>query len=145
MWEFWVLATLIVIGFGVAIYMTVWKHGAKSVAQRIKTPKIVVHQHTSNGIDVEALAAAVAKTVAETLSKNLLDKLDQLQYSGNGKKLSKDELKIAIDESIIPITVEATVDRINIEGMAKEETHQDADLKDSKAKLANLLKKKESK
>ena len=71
--------------------------------------------------------------------------MDKLQYSGDGKKISKNELQIAIDESIIPVTIEATVDRINLEGMAKEETHQDSQLANSKAKLAMLLKKKENK
>jgi len=144
-WEFWLLATLIVIGFGVAIYMVIWKHGVRPVAQRTKAPRVILHQHTANSVDVEALAAAVAKTVTETLSKNLLDKLDKLQYSGGGKKLSQEELEIAINESIIPVSVEATVDHMNLEGMAKEETHQDNSLEASKAKLATLLKKKENK
>jgi hypothetical protein len=54
-------------------------------------------------------------------------------------------LQIAIDESIIPVAVDATVDHINLEGMAKEETHKDSTLADSKARLATLLKKKETK
>ena len=146
MWEFWILAALIVIGFGVAIYMVVWKHGARSMAHRIKTPKVIVHNHSSTGtVDTESIAAIVAKAVAESVSKNLLDRLEKLQYSGEGRRLSKEELQIAIDESIIPVNVDAMVDKINIDGMAKEETHEDTGLAGSKAKLANLLKKKENK
>lgn len=125
--------------------MVVWKHGVLSMAHRIKTPKVIVHNHSSGTVDTETIAAIVAKAVAETVSKNLLDKLDKLQYSGDGHKVSRDELQIAIDESIIPVTVDAVVDKINIDGMAKEETHEDSGLADSKAKLANLLKKKENK
>ena len=114
------------------------------MAQRTKPTKVIIHKHTNTDLDIEALATIVAKTVAETLSKNLLDKLDKLQYSGE-KKLTKDELQIVIDESIIPITVEATAEYTNLEGMAKEETLQDSELANSKTKLANLLKKKENK
>jgi len=144
-WEFWILAALIVIGFGVAIYMVVWKHGVLPMAHRTKTPKVIVHNHSTGTVDTAELAAIVAKAVAESVSKNLLDKLEKLQYSGEGRKLSKEELQIAINESIIPVNVDAMVDKINLDGMAKEETHEDTSLAGSKAKLANLLKKKENK
>lgn len=145
MWEFWLLAALIVAGFGVAIYMVIWRHGEKTVAHRTKSPRVTIHQHTANSVDVEALASVVAKTVAETLSKKLLDKLDKLQYSSGGKRITEDELQITINESIIPVAVDAVAEKINLANMVKEETQEDTGLADAKARLANLLKKKENK
>jgi len=141
-WELIVLA-LIILG---VIAMAVWREGVRPVMKKTKPQKVVVVREIqgSQTVDVEALAATVAKAVAETMSEKLLEKLDNLQIktvAGQPIQYDKDGA-IEMDESIIPIAVEAAVDAINVENMAEEREEEDQDLSAAKSKLASLFKKK---
>lgn len=125
MWEIWLLAVLIALGFGVAIGMA-------------RKYKIRTVQTNQGSVDVEALAAAVAKAVAQEV-------ISKMPKGGYSKGIDPEDAEIQMDESIIPVAVEAAVEASNLEGMAKEEKAVDKDLEKSKAKLAGILKKKGNK
>lgn len=139
MWEIIVVGTIIL---GV-VAMAIWREGV-SPAMKVAKPKKVTVIREINGqtIDVTEVATAVAKAVAETMSKELLDKLDNLQIKTAVDKAIRCDKDgpIELDESIIPVAMEALVDHINMDNVGEEEELEDKDLASSKSKLAKLLK-----
>ena len=133
MWEAIVLSSLILVGFGTAILLTMRKH---------KAPKVTIVRQEVKGVDIEELAIRVATAVAETMEKKLLDKLDRLGYTADrsGRIINEDGQRIEMDESIIPMAVDAAVDHVNLDNMAQEEETEDKGLAASKNKLARLKK-----
>ena len=123
--------------------MAIWREGASSVTKPAKSKKIVVVREVGGQtIDVTEVATAVAKAVAETMSKELLSKLDNLQIQAVANKViqyDKDGA-IEIDESIIPVAIQTAIEHMNVEGMVKEQEIEDKGLASSKSKLASLLK-----
>ena len=122
--------------------MTIWKHGAAAYMVSRRKNNVTVVKNITQEINVEALATKIAQTVAETISKNLLDKMGKIPYSPNGSIDVQKEVAIAIDESIIPMTVQAIAEHTNLDNMGTEQITEEKGLADTKARLANLLKKK---
>ena len=135
MWEVGLLAFLIALGFGVAIVM----------ARKTKAPNkvTIVQNHEAQNIDLEELATKVARAVAKEVAEEVLKKLPKGQiYHGD----SSDDFGVDMDiDKIIPIAVDAAVAGTSLEGAVKEEKAIDKDLKKSKSKLAEVLKRKKAK
>ncbi len=130
MWELLILVFLIAMGFGVAILM----------ARKTKRTNITVIQQASN-IDLEELATKVARAVAKEVAKEVVKNLPKGITSGK----TAEELRIQMDESLIPLAIETAVTEANLEGMAKEEKVDDKDLEKSKSRLAKALLNKKKK
>ena len=150
-WTVCLLGLLILIGFGVAIYMAEYHHGVfstdkkrrkKPVARKTKSSQVTIIRQEANGIDIEELVAKVATAVASKVSEDMLKKIKELGYNLPARSRREIEEAIKIDESIIPVAVESTVDHINLDKMATEEETKDEGLAKSKSKLAELLRKK---
>ena len=90
MWELLILVFLIAMGFGVAILM----------ARKTKGTNITVIQQASN-IDLEELATKVARAVAKEVAKEVVKNLPKGITSGK----TAEELRIQMDESLIPLAI----------------------------------------
>ena len=132
-----VLGGLIILGFGISIGMIIWKDGA-GMLRKIKSQTSGV---TSPHIDTALLVDEIASRVTNAVLEKLLDKISPAQYSQIRNEAIEELVKI--DESIIPMAVEVNAEQANVEGMTKEQVEQDEQLSSAKAKLADLLKKKE--
>lgn len=145
MWEIIILGLVIL----TVIAMAIWREGVRPIIKKTKPQKVTVIREVKGGqtVDVEELATKIAQAVAATMSKELLDKLDNLQIQTvAGRAIQYDkEGAIEMDESIIPIAIEAAIDHVNVDGMAIEEEAEDKGLAAAKSKLANLLKRKKNK
>lgn len=122
MWEIALLG-IVVLFLGVSIIV---------MAVKTKSPGTVT-------LDTSNLAEQIAKAVAKEVREALRD------LPRGGIIRARDlptEGQIEMDESIVPMRVEAVATETNLQNMAKEEVKVDKDLADSKSKLANLLKKK---
>lgn len=124
MWEVYLLAFLIALGFGVAILM----------ARKTKAPQITVIQSETKNNNLEELAIKIAKAVAN----EVLQKVSAAQ-------LSKENNDIAIEmdiDKIIPIAIDNAIKETNLDKALKEEETIDKGLEKSKSKLANIFKKR---
>jgi len=123
-WEVYLLAFLIALGFGVAILM----------ARKTKAPQITVIQSETKNNNLEELAIKIAKAVAN----EVLQKVSAAQ-------LSKENNDIAIEmdiDKIIPIAIDNAIKETNLDKALKEEETIDKGLEKSKSKLANIFKKR---
>lgn len=131
MWEFFLLAFLVTLGFGVAIIM----------ARKTKAPKVtVVHNQQTQQIDLEELATKVARAVAKEVAEEVIKKLPKGQrYHGD----TPDNVGIDMNiDKIIPIAIDTAIAETNLTGAVKEEKTVDKDLEKSKSKLAGILNRK---
>lgn len=150
-WTVFLLGLLILVGFGVAIYMAIYHHGThpvrkKEVPRKNKATQVTIVRQEANGIDIEELVARVATAVASKVSEDMIEKIKELgQYVPVGQRAAFNQQlanAIEIDESIIPMAIETEAVATNLENMVTEEETKDEGLSKSKSKLAELLKKK---
>lgn len=123
-------------GFGISIGMIIWNNGV-GMLRKIKSDSGV----SSPRVDTDLLVDEIASRVINAVLEKLLDKVSPAQYSQIRDEAIEELVKI--DESIIPMQVDVNASATNVDGMAKEQTEKDTTLDSAKAKLANLLKKKE--
>jgi hypothetical protein len=124
-WEIIALGILIVLGFGVALFM----------ARKTKPlPSTVVH---ADPVDIDVLAAKVAGLITADLAKLLSNLPKHSMKSMN----SQDEFDdIQIDERIIPLAIKSIEAEGDLTSSTKEEIEVDKDINKSKSRLAELLK-----
>jgi len=87
----------------------------------------------------EKMAITIGKELAKALSGGVSVSTKSTGFKSSGQ--IQDIGGVSIDESIIPMKVEATLSSTSKE-LGKEEKSEDKGLSDSKKKLANLFKKK---
>ena len=98
----------------------------------------------STELDTDELARKIAKAIGAEFRAALRDELKNLQLSSPVTSYTHNTQSegITMDERIIPMAVKTNADLSNLENMATEEMSIDKDLKKSKSKLKDLLKKK---
>jgi hypothetical protein len=95
-----------------------------------------------NGEQLEKMAEKMAITIGRELAKALSGVSTPTKSSGFSSSVKvQDAGGISIDESIIPVKVEALTSSSSKE-LGKQKTSEDKGLSDSKKKLADLFKNK---